>query len=104
MSSTLTVRVDPGLREAADEVFRAAGISTEEAVRKFLRAAVAARGMPFEIEYPLEGERTAEGIAPLPAEAGAKAVPEDPPSETDVMRETMARNRAILASLGPLRD
>lgn len=100
MSSTLTVRVDPGLREAADEVFRAAGISTEEAVRKFLRAAVAARGLPFEIEYPLEGERQAKGSAP----AGAEAAPAEPPSETDVMRETMARNRAILASLGPLRD
>lgn len=47
MANVLTVSLEPELKEAADAVFRAIGLTTEEAVRMFLRQAVLRQALPL---------------------------------------------------------
>ena len=49
MTSTLQVRIDSGLREAADSVFADIGMDTNSAIRLFLRQSVIRRTFPFQV-------------------------------------------------------
>ena len=49
MTSTLQVRLDSKLREAADCVFEDIGMDTNSAIRLFLRQAVIRKTFPFEV-------------------------------------------------------
>lgn len=49
MTSTLQVRIDCGLREAADSVFADIGMDTNSAIRLFLRQAVIRKTFPFQV-------------------------------------------------------
>ncbi len=46
---TTTVRIDPALKEQANEVFDELGLSMSAAVNIFLKAVVRHKGMPFEM-------------------------------------------------------
>ena len=47
MASALNISLEPGLREAADSVFQAIGLTTQDAVRMFLRQAVSRKRLPL---------------------------------------------------------
>lgn len=47
MTNVLTISLEPELKEAADAVFCAIGLTTEEAVRMFLRQAVLRQELPL---------------------------------------------------------
>jgi len=49
MTSTLQVRIDSDLRDAADGVFADIGMDTNSAIRLFLRQTVIRRTFPFEV-------------------------------------------------------
>ena len=49
MTSTLQVRIDSDLREAADGVFADIGMDTNSAIRLFLRQSVIRKTFPFQV-------------------------------------------------------
>lgn len=66
--ATLNISIDQNLREQADNVFAAIGMTTQDAVRMFLRQAVLKQRLPLETsvsrELPVTMELTrAETIA-----------------------------------------
>lgn len=50
----ISVRVDPEIKEEAEKVFRALGISTSTAVNIFFRQVAVRQGIPFRLELPPE--------------------------------------------------
>ena len=46
---TTTIRIDPDVKEQANEVFEELGLSMSAAVNIFLRAVIRHGGMPFDI-------------------------------------------------------
>ncbi|MBQ9004485.1 MAG: type II toxin-antitoxin system RelB/DinJ family antitoxin [Eggerthellaceae bacterium] len=46
---TTTVRIDPAIKEQANDVFEELGLSMSAAVNIFLRAVIRHRGMPFDV-------------------------------------------------------
>jgi len=47
--ATIQIRVDDGMKSAADSLFSALGLDTSTAVRMFLAAALDNNGIPFEV-------------------------------------------------------
>ena len=45
-------RVDPQLKESAERIFTALGISTTEAIRLFMKQVELHKGLPFPVEIP----------------------------------------------------
>ena len=48
--ATIQVRVDDSTKAAADSLFSSLGLDTSTAVRMFIAAAIAARGIPFTVK------------------------------------------------------
>ncbi len=48
-TTQITVTVDSTLKEEADRIFAAIGMTTTEAIRIFLRQAVIKQGLPFAV-------------------------------------------------------
>lgn len=46
---TTTIRIDPDVKEQANEVFEELGLSMSAAVNIFLRAVIRHKGMPFDM-------------------------------------------------------
>ena len=63
-STTLQIRIDTDLRNAADDLFTAAGLDLPSAVRLFLRQSVIRHRLPFEVI----------GAAPFHSEANQRAL------------------------------
>jgi DNA-damage-inducible protein J len=59
-TASINVRIEPALKERAEQIFAALGVSTSDAVGMFLRQVVLRRGMPFDLSIP-----NAETIAAL---------------------------------------
>jgi DNA-damage-inducible protein J len=57
---SINVRIEPALKERAEQIFAALGVSTSDAIGMFLRQVVLRRGMPFDLSIP-----NAETIAAL---------------------------------------
>ena len=53
---TTTVRIDPALKEQANEIFDELGLSLSAAVNIFLKAVVRHKGVPFEMALEEQGE------------------------------------------------
>jgi len=53
-SSALYVRMDPTLKEDAEEILAQLGISASSAVQMFYRQIVLNRGLPFQLQLPNE--------------------------------------------------
>ena len=49
MTSTLQVRIDGDLRQAADKIFADIGMDTNSAIRLFLRQTVIRKTFPFQV-------------------------------------------------------
>ena len=64
---TTTVRIDPEVKEQANEVFEELGLSLSAAINVFLKAVVREGGMPFDM-------RVADRVWP---DAGSRPHPED---------------------------
>ena len=50
MPKTIQVRVDDHIKDSADMLFESLGMDTTTAIRIFLSASLAARGIPFPVE------------------------------------------------------
>jgi DNA-damage-inducible protein J len=61
-SVTVTARITPELKEQADAVFAAIGLSTSDAIRVFLQQAVNTGGLPFQ---PVAKRPNAETLAAM---------------------------------------
>lgn len=48
----LHIRIEPEIKDHADRMFHALGISTSEAIKIFLAAALRAGGLPFDVIAP----------------------------------------------------
>lgn len=48
----LHIRLDPDIKERADKMFHALGLTTSEAIKIFLSAALRAGGLPFDVSAP----------------------------------------------------
>lgn len=59
-SSTVYVRMDPILKETAEDILSKLGISSSSAVQMFYRQIVLNRGIPFDLRLP-DGRPTAIG-------------------------------------------
>ena len=51
MAKTIQVRVDDGVKEAADMLFASLGLDTSTAIRMFLVAAMETGGIPFPVVH-----------------------------------------------------
>lgn len=54
-SATIFTRVDPALKEQADNILNQLGISMSTAMGMFLQQLVLQRGIPFEVKLPKAG-------------------------------------------------
>ncbi|MBV9393399.1 MAG: type II toxin-antitoxin system RelB/DinJ family antitoxin [Methylobacteriaceae bacterium] len=50
--ASINVRIEPALKERAEHVFAALGVSMSDAIGMFLRQVVMRRGMPFDLAIP----------------------------------------------------
>jgi DNA-damage-inducible protein J len=58
--ASINVRIEPALKERAEQIFAVLGVSTSDAIGMFFRQVVLRRGMPFDLSIP-----NAETIAAL---------------------------------------
>lgn len=58
-TASVHARVEPELKERAEQVFRELGLSTSQAITLFLRQVEMHRGLPFELRVPNEETRQA---------------------------------------------
>lgn len=49
-NANMNIRIDPNIKESADEIFKAIGISTSDGINIFLRKVIAEGGIPFEVK------------------------------------------------------
>lgn len=75
---TTTIRIDPEVKDQANEVFEELGLSLSAAVNVFLKAVVREGGMPFDMRIAGK-ENSREGIETLPERERVGA---DAPSTT----------------------
>jgi DNA-damage-inducible protein J len=50
--ASINVRIKPALKERAEQIFAALGVSTSDAIGMFLWQVVLRRGMPFDLAIP----------------------------------------------------
>lgn len=53
-SSSVYARIDPTLKEQAENILSALGIPTSNAIDMFFRQIVLRKGLPFEVKLPYE--------------------------------------------------
>ena len=51
-TSNLNMRIDPALREQAEEIFKSLGFTVTTAVNMFLAKSIMENGLPFEVKQP----------------------------------------------------
>jgi DNA-damage-inducible protein J len=51
-TASINVRIEPALKERAEQIFAALGVSTSDAIGMFFRQVVLRRGMPFDLSIP----------------------------------------------------
>ena len=62
----LNARIDPGLKEKAENILSLLGVSTSQAITMFYRQVILRRGLPFDVCIP--NAETVEAL--MEAEAG----------------------------------
>jgi DNA-damage-inducible protein J len=50
--ASINVRIELALKERAEQIFAALGVSTSDAIGMFFRQVVLRRGMPFDLSIP----------------------------------------------------
>ena len=58
-TTTLSVRMEPSLKRAAEKILRNLGLPASQAVTMFYRQLVLQKGLPFEVKLPNELTRQA---------------------------------------------
>lgn len=53
LSANLYVRIDPGLKEQAEDILSGLGITASHAIEMSYRQIVSHQGLPFEVEVPV---------------------------------------------------
>jgi len=51
-TANINIRLEPEIKEQAEQIFSALGLSTSEAVVMFLRQTIMERGIPFMLRVP----------------------------------------------------
>lgn len=51
-TTTITVRLDPRVKQNAQDVFKELGLTTTQAISLFLNQVSVQKGMPFELRIP----------------------------------------------------
>lgn len=69
-NSTVQARVDPRLKQEAEAVFAAMGMTTAEAIRIFLQQTVNRGGLPFQPTAKTPNADTIQALAELEAQGG----------------------------------
>jgi DNA-damage-inducible protein J len=49
---SIKVRIEPAIKDQAEQIFAGLGISTSDAIGMFFRQVVLRRGMPFDLSIP----------------------------------------------------
>lgn len=55
----INARIEPSLKSASENILKALGLSTTEAITLFLRQVVLNQGLPFEVRLPNQESRKA---------------------------------------------
>lgn len=76
-TSNVFARVEPQIKEEADEILKQLGIPMSNAVGMFLRQIVIQRGIPFEIKLPEKKPQTYESLSKAEFDAEMKKGMED---------------------------
>ena len=53
-TATVNTRIEPDLKQEAEEIFAALGIKSSEAISMFYKQVVLRKGMPFDVRIPNE--------------------------------------------------
>ena len=68
-TAVISARIDPELKQGAEEVFKELGLTTTQAITLFYKQVELARGLPFAVRVPndvtaeaLEQARTRQGL------------------------------------------
>ncbi len=61
-TSTVSVRVDPKLKENAERVFKELGLTSAQAITLFYRQVELHQGLPFSVKLPKPNTETAQAI------------------------------------------
>lgn len=69
-NSTVQARIDPELKQEAEAVFAAMGMTTAQAIRIFLQQTVNKGGLPFQPTAKTPNSETIRAIAELEAQGG----------------------------------
>ena len=67
-TATISARIDPDVKEAAESIFRDLGLTTSQAISLFYRQVQLRHGLPFEVRVP--NTRTAEALRQAEARKG----------------------------------
>lgn len=59
---TTTIRIDPNVKERANEVFDSLGLSLSAAVNMFLRAVIRTQGIPFDVCLEAASEKVDDDV------------------------------------------
>ena len=57
-TSTIHLRIEPGLKAEAESLFKSLGLSTTDAIKIFLHQVVLTGGLPFPVKMPQLNEKT----------------------------------------------
>lgn len=57
-SSNMNIRIDPEVKENADAIFKALGITTTDGINIFLNKVIAEGGIPFEVKVKRPNAQT----------------------------------------------
>ena len=68
--ATIQVRVDDGMKAAADSLFESLGLDTSTAMRMFIVAAVDSRSIPFEVKKARQPVEINDGFGSYICEDG----------------------------------
>jgi DNA-damage-inducible protein J len=69
-NSTVQARIDPELKQEAEAVFAAMGMTTAQAIRIFLQQTVNRGGLPFQPTAKMPNAETIRAMAELEAQGG----------------------------------
>ena len=70
-TAVISARIDPELKQGAEEVFHELGLTSTQAITLFYKQVELERGLPFAVRVP--NEKTAKALAQAKARRGLKS-------------------------------
>lgn len=94
-TSSVFARVEPSIKEQAEEVLNQLGISMSSAVEMFLRQIILQRGIPFDMKIPAEKPLSLESLTKEQFDAeiqkGYDSIMKGRTHSADAVEEEMSR-------------